>query len=276
MRVVFACLSLAFAVALPRGAAAQAVASGQLLTSSVDVTKPAAAPLIVLQIKGRATIVNFTYTGPSGQLFNQSFNAFDGPYTGKVEFQGYDSAFGAGVNVVEAFSLYTERGTWRLTSLSVCGSDLRCTSYSGHTLSALFGGKLSFEVVNPNLPDIEPPKALAAGFKLPTISLAAGLAPVVDVDVSDNLSGIGNVEVCASNASIGGTTICFFYFNAPRPIRSGVLSVPAYVLPTSTPTGTYTVYSVSLTDNAGNATGLTDAATIAKLFAGRPSFAITH
>jgi hypothetical protein len=275
MRAVFVCLSLALAAVLPREAAAQAVASGQLLTASVDVTKPAAAPVIDLVIKGRASIANFTYTGPSGQLFNQSFNAFDGPYTGKVEFQGYDTAFGAGVNVEEAFSLYTERGTWRLTSLSVCGSSFPCNGYSGHALSALFGGKLSFDVVNPNVPDIEAPKALAAGFKLPTISLAAGLVPVVDVAVSDNLSGIGNVEVCVSNASIGGTTICFFYFNAPRPIRSGVLSVPAYVLPPATPTGTYTVFSVSLTDNAGNATGFTDAATISKLFGGKSSFTIT-
>jgi len=267
-------LTLSIAAAtLASAAAAQSVTSGQLLTSKVTVTTPAASPAIVLHIKGYATSINLTYTGPSHEIFAQSFTDYNGGYFGEVTLQGYDSAFAAGVQSVAAFSLYAQPGKWSLTSLSVCGSTFPCPSYSGKKLSALFGAKLSFQLVNPNPYDIEPPKAEKALVLTPTISISAGPVPKISMRVTDNLSGLGEVQVCSTNTPFGGTTICFNYFNPPRPILSGTVTLTGSVA-SSTQGGTYTINSVSIVDIAGNTSTITDPTAITTLFAGQPFFTV--
>ena len=182
------------------------ITSGHLGSAPVDVTKQAASPIVTLNIAGPASTVTFEYQSPSGSQKFQSFSsgytgsAGSAPgYTGKTLFQGYTSA-AVGFGGPLVLSLYAEPGMWTLTFLSVCGLSNQCTNYYGSNLQALFP-RLTFEVSNPNPPDITAPTAQHATIKTPVVSLTNGPSPEITFSASDDVSGVQSLQVIMSNES---------------------------------------------------------------------------
>jgi len=246
------------------------ITAGQIVSTSVDVTQPLAAPKVKLQIRGTANAVSFIWIGPSGEAFYQTFSY--GSWKGAIDFQGYSpsvqSAFSA-----QAFNLYTEAGTWTLDQVSVCAGFVNCSTYSGTSLNALFGS-LAIQVANPNPADIEPPKASRAIIETPTVSIANNPNLQINIRVSDNISGIYAVGIgattpgVAQQISVGNNAISSITLDAVFPLKTTIA--------VGTATGTYTISSVYLIDLAGNSRYISDTATISKLFDGKTSFVITN
>ena len=257
------------ALAAPAAAWSQVVTAGQLSSTAVDVTKPAASPLVALHIRGNASRIQIQYVGPSGESFYQ---AYEGAFTGTVELQGYMASNGFSSPTV--FSLYTEPGSWSLAALSVCGSAFPCPTYSGAKLAALFN-TLAITVTNPNAPDITPPKALAAGFSESSFSASSGTIPTAMMRVSDDVSGVAAVTIVAQNASAPEDQIYFSSNTPTRPVTAGVLALTGYASTTSLSAGTYNVTSVGLSDNAGNSVYISDPAKISQIFRGASSIKVT-
>jgi hypothetical protein len=93
--------------------------------------------------------------------------------------------------------------------------------------------------------------------------------------LSDNLSGVGYLYACSTNAPTFGTTICFSTTTPTRPSRSATVTAIGYI-PSAAPTGTYTITSISMSDIAGNINNNTDATAISDIFGGHPSFMVTQ
>jgi hypothetical protein len=279
MPVLQICRTLIFFLALfvPLAAMAQpTVSSGLLGTATIDVQKPAASPLITLNIAGLATSIGIQYQSPSGFQGSEAFfaSAFGSSapspgFTGKVVLQGYNGANSNG----GVLSLYSEPGTWTLTGVSVCGGSGPCSQYNGASLQALFP-TLTFNVVNHDPADITAPTASAASIKTRVVSIANGPTPSISVHASDDLSGVGSVVVFATLPNFAGS---LYLQNIPpsRPLKSGVFTATCQ-LPTSTTPGTYTVAYVILVDIAGNVVYINDSATLAKLFGNKMTFQVTN
>jgi hypothetical protein len=246
------------------------ITAGQIVSTTVDVTKPPPAPLVKLQIKGLASDVSFSWTGPSGEVFEQDF--VFGTWQGASVFQGF-SPTGLSYPFSAAFNLFTEPGTWTLSGAGVCQGEGMCSSYSGTKLAALFG-RLTIQVTNPNTPDIAPPVAVAGVVNTPVVSLSGNPLVKIGIAATDNLSGIGAINVCTSTEG----TFQSFCFSNDSP-SSVVLSRTYFMtttLPSTTPTGTYTITYVSLQDLAGNRGVVADSGKIAKLFNGRTTITVTN
>jgi len=246
------------------------ISSGQIVSTAVDVAQPPPAPLVKLQIKGLATAVSFSWTGPSGQVFDQSF--VFGTWQGASVFQGYDPTI-ASYPFSAAFNLYTEPGIWTLSGAAVCSGEGTCSSYSGTRLAAMFG-RLTIQVTNPNTPDIAPPVAVAGVVNTPTVSLSSNPVAKVGIAATDNLSGIGKITVCTSTE---GTfqSFCFFTQSPSSVVLSKTYFMTA-TMPSTTPAGTYTITYVSLQDLAGNGSVVADSGKIAKLFNGHATITVTN
>ena len=247
----------------------QTVTAGQLSATAVDVTKPAASPVVMLHIRGQASLIQLEYTGPSGEFLEQRFS---GTFTGTVELQGYaSSSVFQGPSI---FSLFTEPGQWSLASVSVCNATFQCTGYSGSRLAALFN-TLAVTVTNPNSPDITPPRALAAAFSQSSISSSPATAPTAAIRVTDDVSGVASVSIAAQNTVSPQDQIYFSSATPTRPVTSGVLTLSSYVPQGGFATGTYKVTSIFLSDNAGNSSAVTDAAKISQIFRGADTIKVT-
>lgn len=268
------CLRLcaAMCVASTAASATPIITAGHIATPAVSVAKPPPAPLVTLQITGTAVSATFLWVGPSGQIFTQAFSG--GPWTGGTNFQGY-TIYTQPTLGPAAFSLYTQPGTWALASITLCSKPpaATCSNYSASQLVPLFDG-LTVQISNPNPGDTQAPVATAAVVDTPGVSLSAGGLAKIGIAATDNLSGIFTVNACAG---IPGTVaeFCFGSLYPSAIILSKTFFMTAQ-LPAGTPTGTYIVNAVSLSDLAGNTAYITNAAIIAKLFHGQDSIVVTN
>ena len=247
-----------------------AVTSGQILTATVDVTKPPAAPKVQLHLKGGPAYFSFTWIGPSGEAFTQAFRGNPAPST--ETFQGLDPIAPESTAPKNVFGLYTEPGTWTLSSLYIC-SLANCVTYTSSQLAALFDG-LTFQVTNPNPPDITPPVIAGAKITTPTVSISGGGKLAIEMGVTDNLSGVSQVEVDASLSQSFSYVSAYFFVDSTVFLR-GNLALTG-TIQSGSPTGTYTVSRIFLRDVAGNQTYVTDPAELSKLFRGNSTFTVVN
>jgi hypothetical protein len=202
-----------------------------------------------------------TVSGPSGQKFNQQFS---GDWTRKTVFQGTDFAVPTTTYTgsFAAFNLYTQRGTWSLTTLYLCNEG-ECTPKTGQVIG-------TFSVRNPNPSDITPPVIVSGVIDTPTITYHAlrTRSAKMTFKVTDDLSGV--LSVNAQAQSTKGGYLFFYGLQPPNVLRSGFIVASTDGSGTHQAPGTYAVTLLTATDIAGNTTTITDAGTISQLFGGQP------
>ncbi len=247
-----------------------AVTSGQIFTTTVDVTKPPAAPMVQLHLQGGPGFFSFTWTGPSGEVFTQAFRG--SPASSVETFRGIDPTDPESTASKNVFGLYTEPGTWTLSSLYIC-SAANCVTYSSSQLATLFNG-LTFQINNPNPSDIKAPVLQSGKIATPTVSISSGGELAINVGVSDNLSGVSQVQILASTPQSSSYVGAYVTVDSTV-LRGGLLTLTG-TIQTGTTTGTYTVGRVYLEDVAGNKAYVTDPAAISKIFGGNPTFEVTN
>jgi hypothetical protein len=246
------------------------ILSGVVSDTKVVVTKPAASPTVALTIGGVAQYVGFDYQGPSGEQFYQSFYT-PNVFPTFVKLQGYLPSAVGGPLYETSFNLYAEPGTWTLVGAYICSNiGFNCSAYTGTQLKALFKS-LTVTVINHDAPDIAPPTLKRGDIETETVSISHGPPLEIDIDGTDNVSGIAAVSACASLGNYGVCT------SSPPPlsrIRRG--SLPSTTsFPQNAPIGTYTVTFVSLTDVAGNVVRVTDPIALKAAFHGHITFQLT-
>ena len=270
--------------------AAPLVSAGRIITGSINVLAPDAAPKVALNILGSAAEVDFAWVGPSGEPFYQIF--IGGTYQRLTIFRGraldedvngkHTSLCGVGPlslggppNQEAAWGQYAESGTWTLASLTVCTSPHDQHTYTASSLKSLFPG-LTFTVINPHPADVTPPVASAGSIDTPTVSISKSPSVHITLTGSDAGSGIGEASVCAQTSQSGVISgqICADSI-LPAPRASGPIDLFTSIGGGSfNPPGTYTICCVTLRDVAGNETSIYDAATIQALFKSGDTFQV--
>ena len=226
--------------------------------------------MVQLHLQGGPAFFSFTWTGPSGEVFTQ---AFRGTAASSVEtFRGIDPLDPESTASKNVFGLYTEPGTWTLSGLFMC-SVANCVTYTSSQLATLFDG-LTFHITNPNPSDIKAPVLQSAKIATPTVSISSGGQLAIDVGVSDNLSGVSQVQILASTPQSSSYVAAYATVDSTV-LRGGLLTLTGTVQ-SGTVTGTYTVGRIYLEDVAGNKAYVTDPAEISKIFGGITTFSVTN
>jgi hypothetical protein len=249
--------------------AAPEITSGKILTPSINVAIPPAAPEVMVHISSPANSVTFTWTGPSGQTLNSWF--VGGNWGGPTLFQAYNAATPS-TGFQLAFNLFTQPGGWTLSSVQVCSMTVQCSYYSGQPLKALFGD-LSLHIANSGIYDITPPVVVGANLKTPVISLATNPNLTIELKATDDVSGVYSVFV---QANTPGT---FFPISVSSPQLSYIPKSKLFTMTTplqpGTAIGTYTISTIFVQDFAGNITDITDPERISKVFGGQTQIKVT-
>ena len=249
-------------------AAEPGVREVRILTPFVDVARPPAAPQVEININGSATSLQLTWTGPTGQTFLESFS---GVWTGKTVFQASDPSVPriySSYSSPLAFNLYTQPGTWSLTKLYIC-NERECRTKQGEVLGTI-------TIKNPNKPDLAPPVIVSAAMDPQDVTndelIARGAR--IKFKVTDDVSGVS--QIFATTKVVHNDTF-FFSANAPLDVvRSGTITAwtGKFSSGANFTAGKYPIDRLSITDNAGNSTVITDANTISQLFGGQPALII--
>ena len=262
--VAFALLGLAAAPAC----AEPVIVAGAITSAVVDVTRPAAAPSIDLTIKGTADSISIVLQGPSGQQQNEYFQVTDFP--AHTSLRGY-SAVGSFGFANNAFSLYTQAGTWSLVNLQICGPSGCAPPYTGAALAALFPS-LTFMVRNPNKPDMQAPVVKQGKIETKIVSLASQKPVKIRVLATDDVSGVASVNITATLTG-GDASISAAIFQYPHPARRADGTAESF-FPLPPSTGTYTITNVMCADLAGNTRQYSDPGSINAIFDNQTSFTV--
>ena len=250
-----------------------AIVSGRITNPVINVTKPDASPEFDLVLSGKPTSVAFLLQGPSGE-FTSTEASFPPGLPAHAHIRGYiPSQYMTNGLPSQAFSLYTEAGTWSLVNGQVCDADFNCSFYDSSQFAALFPA-ITFTVKNPNPADFSPPYISKGVIKTQSIRLGGKEPLSLDLTVTDDVSGVASEHVCATFQD-GHTQFCFdsgpFYGHA----LSGTFPV-VYKLPPGTAPGTYTITMVGSIDVAGNYLNYTNPGQINGIFSGNVTFAVTQ
>ena len=267
---------LAASIALLAAGGAQAtepsITMGTLLTPAVNVqVAPAQVELSVSIDQGTigASSILASMTSPSGTTLQTGFiqvPVYPPTRKIKVPFQ-LASPFGNG-----GLTLYSEPGTWTITSVTLLTNDNQFVSYSGSQLAALFDNQLTVAVTNNGTPDTKPPVYGRGKILTPTVSLSASL-PIfaVNLAVRDDISGVSAVYVGYQppSGNPGGTSSVI-----SAPLKAGKVDSYA-MLAAGSPVGTYTLTSLSVCDYAGNCVTDSSTSDLVKIF-GASTFQVTN
>jgi hypothetical protein len=244
------------------------ISSIEILTSTVNVSRPAASPIVRLAISGKGTVLQFVWQGPSGELVTQNFVDADG-FPATTVVQGYLPAQIGGQGYQTEFSPYAEAGVWTLATLDICDPDVNCSYYGASQFTPQ-----TFKIISNTTSDILGPQFLGGTIKTPTVSLSHGAAVRIAISASDTVSGVGAISVCITPPEVGIAQLCAAIPPPLRPVRNGIF-VADLTLPATTPSGVYTVQNVYLTDIAGNATNINNPGQINGEFSGGDTITVT-
>jgi hypothetical protein len=230
-------------------AAQPAIVSGAIATPVVDVTRPPGSPTIDLVITGKAAIIGFLLQGPSGEFASQDF-IYHAGFPAHARLRGYiPSQFGTNTTPNQAFSLYTEAGTWTLVTGEICDANYNCSYYDAAQLAALFP-TATFTIKNPNKPDFSPPVLTQGDIKTPNVT-AGGAKPLkITLSGTDDVSGVVSASFCATLSGTS-TQICATSDPFYDPSRKAAVTVRDQLPADNTP-GTYTINIARLIDAADN------------------------
>ncbi len=248
------------------------IVAGQVMTPVVNVqVAPGQVELNVTVEQGSvgAQAILASITSPSGRTISTGFVPVPGyPATQKIKvpFLVEGPFFNGGL------TLYSEPGTWTISDVGLLTNDGQFVGYSGSQLAALFKNHVSVSVANAGTPDFTPPTYGHGTILTPTVSLSAA-SPVfaVSLSVKDDISGVASVFIGfqppSGNPGGGGSAIS-------APVLAGKVESFATLSSTS-PTGTYTLTSLSVCDYAGNCVVTASASDLAKIF-GATTFQVTN
>ncbi len=181
------------------GTVAPTLIAGSIVSPSINVTVPIAAPVIQFTFRAPSLWdeVMFEFTSPHGRVLDLYYAPqYPSGRKGTATFQDIHGALG----------LYAEPGAWTLTYAIITasyGPFAVSTSYDQSQLAAIFANP-TLTVVNPGEPDITPP----------TVSSGKILTPVVHVlkpnayfsaqlNVADDVSGVNAVYLYVAQKQSG-------------------------------------------------------------------------
>jgi hypothetical protein len=248
------------------------ITAGTLLTPAVNVqVAPAQVALSVSIDQGTtgAKYILASMMSPSGMTIQTGFiqvPVYPPTRKIKVPFQLVSPFVPGGL------TLYSEPGTWTITSVTLLTNDNQFVSYSGSQLAALFGNQVTVAVTNSGTPDTKPPVYGRGKILTPTVSLSAS-SPIfaVNIAVRDDISGVSTVyvEYQPPSGNAGGTSSVI-----SAPLKEGKVDSYA-ILEAGSPVGTYTLTSLSVCDYAGNCVTDSSTSDLAKIF-GAATFQVTN
>ncbi len=252
-------------------AAGPAVISGILLTPNLDVDKAPAAPDISVNFQAAAGLsfisacfTSNTTTQTSCTVYEVPFG-LSGPTGGKLRIR--QPAGGGG-----SLNLYAAPGAWSLTDLFLADMSGAVVNYNQSQIPTLFPGGSTINVTNIRTPDTSPPVITAGKVLTPVVSLSSANPGFgVQLTVSDNLSGVGQLCIEVSDPN-GGGYLCDA--TLPPSPRSGKVETAVYI-GNSVPTGTWKITYYSVCDVAGNCISDNNPADIQSLF-GTTTFTVTN
>jgi len=160
----------------------------------------------------------------------------------------YDQATG---KLTGAFAVnkYAEPGKWTCVMLTIFNEDAEFTDVDEASLSGA-----SLTVINDN-PDVEAPSV--ASVLVSPARLTAGDEVKVTVKATDDLSGVKRGAVTFGNGSkqlLGPSINALLEYNSAKGVLEGTA-----VVPDDAPAGEWALYTLEISDNAGNIAFLTDA-----------------
>ena len=248
--------------------------AASILTPTIDVTQAPGVPEMQLRLNaGTVGLASFQVAliSPSGSHVINRFvevpNYPSAPVNKVFKIQISENGSGLG--------LYAEPGAWTLFLVQLYANDGSVISYAANTLTPLFQGPSTVNVLNPGTPDTTPPEIGAGSILTPTVSLSSS-APVlaVKVPVRDDLSGVASgflvfTGTGSQTARISASPVIL------SPAMSGSVTAAANLSYTNPPAGTYELTQATMCDAAGNCKQLSTPAEIAAHFS--PStFSVTN
>ena len=233
---------------------------------------PPGSPAIDLVITGKAASIGFLLQGPSGEFASQDF-VYQAGFPAHAHLRGYiPSQFGTNTVPNQAFSLYTEPGTWTLVTGEICDTNFNCSYYDAAQLAALFPAA-TFTIKNPNKPDFSPPVLTQGDIKTPNVT-AGGAKPLkITLSGTDDVSGVVVASFCATLSGTS-TQICATSDPFYDPSRKAAVTV-IDSLPAGTTPGTYTVTTATLIDAAGNYVNYTNPGQLNAIFNNNVTFTVS-
>jgi hypothetical protein len=258
--------------AVPQSYALPSITKGSLLTTSLNVTTPLAAPTLSVSFTTDTpglSYMCYEFSGPGGGQYLESCYDSGQPLTkGTLVLQAPE---GGGV-----FGLYAAPGTWTLSYIYLVDTAGDFQSYQGSALTAIFQPS-TFALTNAGTPDTMPPTVTSGKILTPSISLSSATYPkfLAQLGVGDNLSGVASVLVYIEPP--GGTFGLAYYSYTPHPLLTGTAVAADYLFSEtggSIPTGIWTVDGFGACDIATNCYEDFNPADIKKLF-GKNKFKVT-
>ncbi len=258
----------------PASVVEPSLASGEVLTPTIDVTKAPGVPAVQVKLRSGtvgADSIIISLASPSGtHTVTASIQVpvyLPKPKTDTIKFQ-VASPFAN-----QGFGLYAEPGAWTISNLILQSNDGGFIVYSPAQLSSLFPS-IVVNVTNSGTPDVNPPTIGVGKILTPTVSLG-GSSPyfAARLPVADDVSGVTIVSL--GIAPPAGSTI---YVNASSnitlPVQKGVVTI-AGMLPAGATTGTYIINSLYACDAAQNCLSEMTSAEIQKAL-GSTTFQVTN
>jgi hypothetical protein len=248
---------------------APTITAGTVVSPSLNVIAPPAAPTVQFRFLAPSGFVYaiFDFTSPHGQTLEAVYTQYRQKAKGDITFQDFGSTLG----------LYSEAGTWTLTSAEIYAGVGVETTYDQAQLQAMFTN-LAVNVVNTGTQDYTPPTVTAG--KILTHIVHAGLPGPksyfrADLTVQDDVSGVNSVtmfvEPKQSNGPVFDSTL-----PVPAPVLSGTVESDVelwYGGPLVE--GPFVIVGYGVTDAAGNSFLDESRADIKALF-GTPFFWVAN
>ncbi len=251
----------------PEAAVAPEIVSGSILTSSLNVDLPGAAPKATVTYKTGASSLSYVelyfYSNNSSQVYYLSYDPYyyaTASTHGTATFSGYAYPLG----------LYSAAGTWTLGFAYVVDYAGNYTYYNSTQLATLFS-KLTFNVTS-RYQDIVNPTISAGKVLTSTVSESAK-NPVfkLSITAADHGSGLGSVFALVEPPGAGyGYEV---YGDTALPAATA--TIPGSLYMSGLPTGTWTIYGYGACAVAGNCLYDYNSADVQALF-GTTSFTVTN
>ena len=261
-----ACMLVAVSIANIGAVAAKepALVGGSILTPIVNVQKAPGQAIVQLKIDpGTVGYLggSIEASSPSGQ--HALFASFAPPPYPPGAARKPLAVLLQGPFTWTGLSLYAEPGKWTLTGIQITPSDNSSPiSYDTAQIATLFG-TANFKVVNKGTPDLAPPQFGKGKILTPTVSLkSASPYLAATLNASDDISGVASVYL---QFTLSAQALLDTSSSLDAPVLSGKVVSSAY-LPSTTPTGTYTMSAIQVCDYAGNCVNDTSPSDITKAF----------
>lgn len=259
-------LAVAGAPALAADVTPPALLEVELLDTTINVAKGAAAPGVRLKISDDDSGLGSysVHFQPPGVF--QTLSGYDYSETPRKS--------GSVFIRTAPFSIYRVGGTWELYNVTLCDRVNNCHQYYGDELDAINPTRL-VTVVNNRSPDKKPPTAAAGVVATPNISLGSSEVRFrTRMTLDDANSGATGASVCFTSPSGAQDRCASGEYSRPakgiEEVQEGRFSSPAGV-----ETGVWTITSVYVHDLVGNPLSINDAATIDALFPAGKTMTVT-